>query len=157
VNVQKDNFQENVETIQSELVTGEHEVKIAEKIGVEEFTINGDALGAKIKELVHQGNIRRIIIKNEEGHILMEIPLTVGVVGGVISAAFFPIMAAVGSITSGRLRQRSDGCSFDDRGRKTRIIFLVCVVGAIHELPLLRKRGKMGERIDLDFMQTLFR
>jgi Domain of unknown function (DUF4342) len=85
MNVQNDNFQENVETIQSELVTGE-------------FKIRGDALGAKIKELVHQGNIRRIILKNEEGHILIEIPLTVGVVGGVISAAFFPIMAAVGSI-----------------------------------------------------------
>jgi Domain of unknown function (DUF4342) len=100
MNVQNDNFQENVETIQSELVTGEHkdEEKTTEKIGVEEFKIRGDALGAKIKELVHQGNIRRIILKNEEGHILIEIPLTVGVVGGVISAAFFPIMAAVGSI-----------------------------------------------------------
>jgi Domain of unknown function (DUF4342) len=124
VNVKNDNFQENVETIQSELVTGEHEVKTVEKIGVEEFSINGDALGAKIKELVHQGNIRRIILKNEEGHILIEIPLTVGVVGGVISAAFFPIMAAVGSITYGRLRQRRDGCSSDDRSGKTRIILL---------------------------------
>uniref|UniRef100_UPI00286DAC79 DUF4342 domain-containing protein n=1 Tax=Chamaesiphon sp. VAR_69_metabat_338 TaxID=2964704 RepID=UPI00286DAC79 len=57
-----DNFQGNIETIQSELVTG-HEAK-TEKIGVEEFTIKGDALGAKIKELIHQGNIRRIILKN---------------------------------------------------------------------------------------------
>ena len=97
MNVQNDRFQDNMETIQSELVTGEHEEK-EEKIGVEEFSIHGDALGAKIKELVHQGNIRRIILKNEEGHILIEIPLTVGVVGGAISAAFFPILAAVGSI-----------------------------------------------------------
>ena len=97
MNTPNDNFQENLETIQSELVTG-HEEKTTEKIGVEEFTISGDALGAKIKELVHQGNIRRIILKNEEGHILIEIPLTVGVVGGAISAAFFPILAAVGSI-----------------------------------------------------------
>ena len=93
--VPNDNFQENIGTIQSELVTGEHEEKTAEKIGVEEFSIHGDALGAKIKELIHQGNIRRIILKNEEGHILIEIPLTVGVVGGAISAAFFPILAAV--------------------------------------------------------------
>jgi Domain of unknown function (DUF4342) len=98
MNVPNDKFQENVEIIQTELVTGEHDVKTVEKVGIEEFTINGDALGAKIKELVHQGNIRRIIIKNEEGHILIEIPLTVGVVGGVISAALFPVMAAVGSI-----------------------------------------------------------
>jgi hypothetical protein len=92
MNTPNDRFQENIETIQSELVTGEHEVK-TEKIGVEEFSIKGDALGAKIKELIHQGNIRRIILKNEEGHILIEIPLTVGVVGGA-----FPILAAVGSI-----------------------------------------------------------
>jgi Domain of unknown function (DUF4342) len=97
MNVPKDNFQENVETIQSKLVTGEHEEK-TEKIGVEEFTISGDALGAKIKELIHQGNIRRIVLKNEEGHILIEIPLTIGVVGSAIGTAFFPILAAVGSI-----------------------------------------------------------
>jgi hypothetical protein len=41
----------------------------------------------------HQGKIRRIILKNEEGHILIDIPLTVGVVGGAIGAAFFPILA----------------------------------------------------------------
>ena len=52
----------------------------------------------KIKELIHQGNIRRIILKNEEGRVLIEIPLTVGVVGGVLSAALFPMMAAVGAI-----------------------------------------------------------
>jgi hypothetical protein len=98
MNAPNDNFQDNIETIQTELVTGEHEAKIAEKIGVEEFSISGDALGGKIKELIHQGNIRRIIIKNEQGHTLIEIPLTVGVVGGVISAALFPVMAAVGSI-----------------------------------------------------------
>jgi hypothetical protein len=69
-----------------------------ETISVEEFTISGDALVAKVKELVHQGNIRRIILKNEEGRTLIEIPLTVGVVGGVLSAALFPVVAAVGAI-----------------------------------------------------------
>lgn len=69
-----------------------------EKVTLEEFKISGDALVAKIKELVHQGNIRRIIIKNEEGHTLIEIPMTVGVIGGVISAVFFPVLAAVGAI-----------------------------------------------------------
>ena len=69
-----------------------------EKVTLEEFKTSGDALVAKIKELVHQGNIRRIIIKNEEGHTLIEIPMTVGVIGGVISAVFFPVIAAVGVI-----------------------------------------------------------
>ena len=90
--------EKNIEKVHTELVTTEPEGKTEEKIGVEEFTINGDALVTKIKELIHQGNIRRIILKNEEGRTLIEIPLTVGVVGGVLSAALFPVMAAVGAI-----------------------------------------------------------
>ncbi|MEG4058287.1 MULTISPECIES: DUF4342 domain-containing protein [unclassified Microcoleus] len=69
-----------------------------EKVSVEEVKINGDDLVTKVKELIHEGNIRRIIIKNEEGRILVEVPLTVGVVGGVIGAALFPVIAAVGAI-----------------------------------------------------------
>ncbi|WP_341732684.1 DUF4342 domain-containing protein [Microcoleus sp. EPA2] len=69
-----------------------------QKVSVEELKINGDDLVAKVKELIHEGNIRRIIIKNEEGRILIEVPLTVGVVGGVIGAALFPVIAAVGAI-----------------------------------------------------------
>jgi Domain of unknown function (DUF4342) len=90
--------EKNIEKVHADLVTTEPEAKTEEKIGVEEFTINGDALVTKIKELIHQGNIRRIILKNEEGRVLIEIPLTVGVVGGVLSAALFPVMAAVGAI-----------------------------------------------------------
>ncbi|KGF73122.1 hypothetical protein DO97_01945 [Neosynechococcus sphagnicola sy1] len=68
------------------------------KVNVEEFTIKGDELVDKVKELLHEGNIRRILLKNEEGRILIEIPVTIGVVGGVISAALFPVLAAVGAI-----------------------------------------------------------
>ena len=50
----------------------------------------------KIKELIHEGNIRRIILKNDEGKILIEIPLTLGLVG----AAFMPVLAAVGAIAA---------------------------------------------------------
>ena len=60
-----------------------------EKVSTEEL---------KIKELIAQGNIRRIIIKNETSHTLIEIPLTVGVIGSVISAVLFPVVAAVGVI-----------------------------------------------------------
>lgn len=79
-------------------VTHSEEVGPDEKVIVEEFKISGDALVAKIKELIHQGNIRRIILKNENGHTLIEIPMTVGVIGGTVGAVFFPILAAVGVI-----------------------------------------------------------
>lgn len=60
----------------------------------EEFKLNGAEIIKKIQELIHQGNIRRIIIKNEEGKTLIEIPLILGLVG----AALAPVLAAVGAI-----------------------------------------------------------
>ncbi|MEO0534291.1 MAG: DUF4342 domain-containing protein [Cyanobacteria bacterium P01_A01_bin.123] len=76
----------------------EAETNDQEKVTVEEFKVSGDALVAKIKELIHQGNIRRIIIKNQNGHTLIEIPMTVGVIGGAIGAVIFPVVAAVAVI-----------------------------------------------------------
>jgi hypothetical protein len=62
----------------------------------EEFKLDGSKVVGKVKELIHEGNIRRIILKNEEGKTLIEIPLTLGVVG----AAFLPVLAAVGAIAA---------------------------------------------------------
>ncbi len=67
-----------------------------EEVRTEEFQVTGDFLVAKIKELLAQGNIRRIILKNEEGKTLIEIPLTVGVVGVVL----LPVWAAIGAIAA---------------------------------------------------------
>ncbi len=67
-----------------------------EKFRTEEFRVNGEELLAKIKSLVHEGNIRRIIIKNKEGATLIEIPLTFGVVGALLA----PSLAAVGAIAA---------------------------------------------------------
>ena len=58
-----------------------------------EFTINGDEVVAKVKELIHEGNVRRIIIKNEEGRTMLEVPLAIGVIG----VAFMPVLAAIGA------------------------------------------------------------
>ncbi len=88
----------STETTVTEVEVNQAESVTAEKVTVEEFNISGDILVTKIKELIHQGNIRRIIIKNEEGRTLIEIPLTVGVIGGVISTALFPVIAAIGVI-----------------------------------------------------------
>jgi len=62
----------------------------------EEFKLEGGKVLQKIKELIHQGNIRRIILKNEDGRTLIEIPLTLGLVG----AALLPVFAAVGALAT---------------------------------------------------------
>jgi hypothetical protein len=67
-----------------------------EKIHTEEFQVNGEEILEKIKELVHEGNIRRIIIRNEKGHTLIDIPLTFGVVGALLA----PQLAAIGAIAA---------------------------------------------------------
>lgn len=95
------NLEETAKTggaVTSEVVETEAKADSNERVTVEEFKISGDALVSKIKSLIRQGNIRRIIIKNENGHTLIEIPMTVGVIGGAIGAVFFPVIAAVGVI-----------------------------------------------------------
>ena len=62
----------------------------------EEFKVSGDDVIKTIKKIVKEGNIRRIIIKNEEGKPLIEIPLTIGVVG----AALLPVWAAIGAVAA---------------------------------------------------------
>jgi hypothetical protein len=67
-----------------------------EKSRTEEYQVRGEDLIAEIKKVVHEGNIRRIIIKNEEGKPLIEIPLTLGVIGAVL----LPVWAAIGAIAA---------------------------------------------------------
>lgn len=79
-------------------VKADAETEAQEKVTSEEFRITGDALVSKVKELIHEGNVRRIIIKNDEGRTLIEMPLNVGVIGGVIGAAVSPVIVALGAI-----------------------------------------------------------
>lgn len=62
----------------------------------EEYTVCGDDLLGRVKELVREGNIRRITIRSEEGNTLIEIPLAIGVVGAML----LPVWAAVGAIAA---------------------------------------------------------
>jgi hypothetical protein len=66
------------------------------RIGTEEHQVEGDDLVAKVKEIIHQGNVRRIIIKDDDGKTLIEVPLTLGVVGAVL----IPVWAAIGAIAA---------------------------------------------------------
>jgi hypothetical protein len=74
----------------------EEKVNTGEKVRTEEFKVSGDQLIAKIKELLHQGHIRRITIRNEEGSTLVEMPLTLGLVGVIL----VPQLAALGAIAA---------------------------------------------------------
>ncbi len=67
-----------------------------EKQRKEEFKVEGEELLKRVKELIKQGNIRRITIKTKEGKSIIEIPLTVGVVGAVL----LPVFAAVSAVAA---------------------------------------------------------
>lgn len=62
----------------------------------EDFKVTGDNLLGKVKELIAEGNIRRVSVKDKEGKTVLELPLTVGVVGAVLS----PALAAVGAVAA---------------------------------------------------------
>ena len=66
------------------------------KFRTEEFKVNGEHLLAKIKQLLNEGNIRRVIIKDKDGKVVFEIPLTFGVVGALIA----PQLVAIGAIAA---------------------------------------------------------
>ena len=67
-----------------------------QKFKTEEFRVEGEKLIGRIKELIHEGNVRRIIIKDKEGKTVLEIPMTLGVVGALIA----PQLAAIGAIAA---------------------------------------------------------
>lgn len=66
------------------------------KTRFEEFKVTGGEILNKLKEIIHEGNVRRIILKDEGGKTFLEIPLTVGVVGAIVA----PQLAAVGAIAA---------------------------------------------------------
>jgi acyl-CoA reductase-like NAD-dependent aldehyde dehydrogenase len=68
----------------------------AVKTRVEEFSVSADDLIEKIKQLIHEGNVTRIVIKDEKGKTLFEMPATVGVVGAIL----VPWLAALGAIAA---------------------------------------------------------
>jgi hypothetical protein len=66
------------------------------KFSREEFTVSGSNVVDRVKDLLHEGNVTRIIVKDEKGNTLLEIPATVGVIGTVIA----PWLAALGVIAA---------------------------------------------------------
>ncbi len=66
------------------------------KFHTEEFSVNGEEILARVKQLLREGNIRRVVIKDKSGRTLVEFPLTVGVVG----AALAPVLVAGGAVAA---------------------------------------------------------
>ena len=64
----------------------------------EEFKVSGEELLDKVKKIVKEGNARRIIIKDSKGKTIIEIPLTIGVVGGAAITIIAPVLVAVGAV-----------------------------------------------------------
>jgi hypothetical protein len=62
----------------------------------ESFKVSGDEILSKVKEIIKEGNARRIIIKNEKEETILEFPLTIGAIGVVLA----PVFAAVGTLTA---------------------------------------------------------
>src|SRR5262245_3632076 len=63
---------------------------------VEEIHVRGRDLVDKVRELIHEGNVQRIVVKDEHGNTFVEIPVTVAAVGAILS----PLLAAIGAISA---------------------------------------------------------
>jgi hypothetical protein len=66
------------------------------RVKLEEIKVAGKELVEKVKELIHEGNVHRLIIKNEQGHVMIEIPVTVAAIAAVAA----PVLAAVSAIAA---------------------------------------------------------
>ena len=73
---------------------------MTEKTKTEEFTISGEKLLGKVREVISEGNVRRIILTNNDGNTLLEVPLTAGIAVTALTAAFAPVLVAVGAIAA---------------------------------------------------------
>ena len=62
----------------------------------EQYSVPSDGLIERIKKLIHEGNVRRIVVKNEEGKVLLEIPVALGIIGAILA----PWLAALGAIAA---------------------------------------------------------
>ena len=65
---------------------------------IEEFEIAGNQLVSRVKEVVKEGNVRRVIIRKSDGEVLLEVPLSAGLAVGVVATLFAPVLVALGAM-----------------------------------------------------------
>ncbi len=78
----------------------ENEGKDKKRNIIEEIEIAGDQLVSRVKELIREGNVRRLIIRKSGGDVLLEIPLTAGLAVGGVTTIFAPILVALGAMAA---------------------------------------------------------
>jgi hypothetical protein len=78
----------------------DHATEEDEHTFTEQFDIAASELVDRTKELIEEGNVRRLIIRNEEDEVLMEVPLTAGVVVGGALTIVAPVLAALGALAA---------------------------------------------------------
>ena len=66
------------------------------KVVTEEFSVRSDDLIRKVKDILHEGNVNRIIVRDDQGKILLEVPATAGLIGAILA----PWLAALGAIAA---------------------------------------------------------
>ena len=74
-----------------------------EQVRVEEFQIDGDQIAEKVKELVSEAGVRRLVIKNQEGKTMIDIPLAVGVAGALLKPKLVALGAIAAMLTHGTI------------------------------------------------------
>lgn len=70
------------------------------KTWYEEFTVSGGQALDKVKEVIAEGNVRRVFIKNNDGKVLLEVPLTAGVAVTAVTAMIAPALVAIGAVAA---------------------------------------------------------
>ncbi len=66
----------------------------------DEFKVSGENLLTKVREVVREGNVKRIILKNEDGDTLLEVPMSAGVAVTALTAVFAPWLVAIGAVAA---------------------------------------------------------
>jgi hypothetical protein len=85
---------------------------------IEEIELEGRQLVDRVKELIQEGNVRRLIIKDADGKFLLEIPLTVGVVAGGAFVLAAPVLAALGALAALMTRVKVEVIREEDGGKE---------------------------------------
>jgi hypothetical protein len=79
---------------------GEESTKTGERTWIEEIEMAGSQLVERVKELIDEGNVRRVIIRTSDDRLLLEVPLTAGAVVGGVLTVFAPVLAALGALAA---------------------------------------------------------